>query len=121
MGIIPSRSVHIYSINLTKFEKGTLLTDNNNCSQQQQQYPNSLDNPSNTATFFELDVECGGGTYMRSLARDIAMKLGSVATVTSIIRVKQGPFMMEDALERDRWCVEEFINSIDKCKELYDL
>lgn len=42
-----------------------------------------------TATF---EVLCGKGTYMRSLARDIALKLGTVGHVTYLRRLKVGVF-----------------------------
>lgn len=34
-----------------------------------------------------LDIECGGGTYIRSLCRDIAKRLGTVAYMSFIIRL----------------------------------
>jgi tRNA pseudouridine55 synthase len=44
---------------------------------------------------FIIDVECGGGTYIRSLIRDIAYALNSVATMTQLQRTKQGPFTLK--------------------------
>ena len=41
---------------------------------------------------FGLDVECGGGTYNRSLVRNIGISLDTVATMTSLVRKQQGPF-----------------------------
>jgi tRNA pseudouridine55 synthase len=37
-------------------------------------------------------VECGKGSYMRSLARDIALALGTVGHVTALRRIAVGPF-----------------------------
>lgn len=37
---------------------------------------------------FRVEVECEGGTYMRSLARDIGIQLGTRALATEIIRTK---------------------------------
>jgi tRNA pseudouridine55 synthase len=35
-----------------------------------------------------LDIACGGGTYIRSIARDLGIAVGSVATLASLIRTK---------------------------------
>ncbi len=48
-----------------------------------------------SATFF---VACGKGTYIRSLARDIALALGSVGHVSSLRRLSVGPFCEADAI-----------------------
>jgi tRNA U55 pseudouridine synthase TruB len=52
---------------------------------------------------FALSVNCGGGTYIRSLVRDIGYELGTVATMTGLVRTKQGPFVLEDALTKEDW------------------
>jgi len=39
-----------------------------------------------------FDILCGGGTYMRSLARDLALKLGTVGYMSCLIRLSSGPF-----------------------------
>ena len=44
---------------------------------------------------FSIRVECGGGTYIRSLVRDIGLELGTVATMTKLERTKQGSFLPE--------------------------
>ncbi|WP_294189890.1 tRNA pseudouridine(55) synthase TruB [uncultured Sphingomonas sp.] len=41
------------------------------------------------------------GTYIRSLARDIAQSLGTVAHVTWLHRVKAGPFALQQAITLD--------------------
>jgi tRNA pseudouridine55 synthase len=41
------------------------------------------------------------GTYIRSLARDIARALGTVGHVTMLRRVKAGPFVLENAISLD--------------------
>lgn len=40
----------------------------------------------------ELEILCGKGTYVRSLARDLARMLGTCAHVASLRRTKVGPF-----------------------------
>jgi len=41
------------------------------------------------------------GTYIRSLARDIALALGTVGHVTMLRRIKAGPFTLKDAISLD--------------------
>jgi tRNA pseudouridine55 synthase len=45
---------------------------------------------------------CSGGTYIRSLARDIASKSGSVAHVAELRRTKSGFFCIEDAITLEK-------------------
>eukprot|EP00548_Thalassiothrix_antarctica_P012106 CAMPEP_0194161062 /NCGR_PEP_ID=MMETSP0152-20130528/78735_1 /TAXON_ID=1049557 /ORGANISM="Thalassiothrix antarctica, Strain L6-D1" /LENGTH=365 /DNA_ID=CAMNT_0038870811 /DNA_START=204 /DNA_END=1301 /DNA_ORIENTATION=- len=47
---------------------------------------------------FCIEVECGGGTYIRSLVRDIGIALGTVATMTQLERTKQGQFFLDHCL-----------------------
>lgn len=42
-------------------------------------------------------ITCGGGTYVRSLARDFARAVGSAAHLTALRRVRTGPFDVRDA------------------------
>jgi tRNA pseudouridine55 synthase len=51
-----------------------------------------------TATF---RCVCGKGTYVRSLARDIAEKLGTKAYVSRLSRENVGPFSLKDAISLD--------------------
>jgi tRNA pseudouridine55 synthase len=46
----------------------------------------------------ELEVVCGKGTYIRSLARDLGERLGCGALVETLRRTRVGPFSVEDAL-----------------------
>jgi tRNA pseudouridine55 synthase len=50
---------------------------------------------------FVLDVECGSGTYMRSLGRDIARALNCSAVMSSLRRIAVGGFTVEDAVSYD--------------------
>ena len=43
-------------------------------------------------------IACGGGTYIRSLARDLARLAGSAAHLTQLRRTRSGPFRVDDAL-----------------------
>jgi tRNA pseudouridine55 synthase len=46
-------------------------------------------------------VECGKGTYVRSLARDIALSLGTCAHISSLRRTRVGSFFESDAISLD--------------------
>ena len=46
----------------------------------------------------ELEVRCGKGTYVRSLARDLGDRLGCGALVQTLRRTRVGPFAAEDAV-----------------------
>lgn len=48
-----------------------------------------------------LTAHVSKGTYIRSLARDIALALGTVGHVTMLRRSKAGPFTLEDAISLD--------------------
>jgi tRNA pseudouridine55 synthase len=51
----------------------------------------------------EIRVSCSKGTYIRSLARDIGLKLGSGAHLTGLVRTATGEFLLQNALS-----LEEF-------------
>ncbi len=70
---LSSHSVHIYSIQILNYA-----------------YPH-----------LELEVRCGKGTYIRSLARDVGERLGFGALVQELRRTRIGPFTSEGALTLD--------------------
>ena len=49
-----------------------------------------------------LTAHVSKGTYIRSLARDIALALGTVGHVTMLRRVKAGPFTLVDSISLDK-------------------
>ncbi len=59
-----------------------------------------------------IRVECGKGTYIRALARDIGKRLNSGAYLTSLRRTRIGSFSVEDALS-----VIDFKEQLDIKKE----
>lgn len=59
---------------------------------------------------FSFDIECGGGTYIRSLARDIAAKLGTRAVMSALVRTQSGIFTIKNAVETSALSCEN-INS----------
>lgn len=70
---VPSRSVEVYSLNVLDWRAGE---------------------------FPELDVEiaCGGGTYIRSIARDLGAELGTGATLAKLLRTESNGFLLQDSL-----------------------
>lgn len=57
-----------------------------------------LDSP-DAARFW---VACGKGMYVRSLARDLALELGTFGHVTVLRRLKAGPFRLEQAISLEK-------------------
>jgi tRNA pseudouridine55 synthase len=48
-----------------------------------------------------LEVTCSRGTYIRALARDIAVALGTLGHLTALVRTRVGSFGIEDAVSLD--------------------
>jgi tRNA pseudouridine55 synthase len=68
-----------------------------------------LDTAGDEAT---LSATVSKGTYIRSLARDIAHALGTVGHVTMLKRTRAGPFTLEKAISLD------FLNDAAKARQL---
>lgn len=49
-------------------------------------------------TKYEFSITCSSGTYIRSIARDMGHLLGSLATMTALVRVKSGFFTINEAM-----------------------
>jgi tRNA pseudouridine55 synthase len=47
----------------------------------------------------ELEIECGGGTYVRSLGRDLAESLGTAAVMSALTRTAIGDFRLQNAVD----------------------
>jgi tRNA pseudouridine55 synthase len=71
--VLKERRVEIFSLELLSYEAGEAL----------------------------VDVRCSSGTYIRSLARDIAIACGSRAHLRALERLSIGPFCVEDAVSPD--------------------
>lgn len=74
----PVRRVHINSINLIS----DIIYENDICK-------------------FEIEVECGKGTYIRTLATQIGALLNYPAHMSHLIRLKSGGFSLEQAIKLD--------------------
>ena len=104
--VIESRQVHIYSLDL-------LLHNNNDES-------DDVNCKTKPLSHFGIEVECGGGTYIRSLVRDMGLALDTVATMTSLVRTKQGVFLPEHCLEEAQWSsnVESIWEAIESSRDI---
>ena len=58
-------------------------------------------------TQFDFEIECGKGTYIRSLAHDLGDALGCGAYLSSLRRTQNGEYSVEDA-----WSLESLIECI---------
>ena len=72
---LKAKTVHIAAIELTDFDPQHML--------------------------MSIRVECGKGTYIRSLARDIGRALGSGAYLTALCRTRLGNVRIEDCITID--------------------
>jgi len=54
----------------------------------------------------QLDIECGSGTYVRALGRDLAASLGTAAVMSALKRTAIGAFRVEDAVPLDELTAE---------------
>jgi tRNA pseudouridine55 synthase len=57
----------------------------------------------------DIEVRCGKGTYIRSLARDLGERLGCGALIETLRRTRVGPFRVEDGVALDADTVRESV------------
>lgn len=50
----------------------------------------------------ELAIDCGSGTYVRSIGRDLGRVLGCGAVLSALVRTRIGPYRIEDAVAPDQ-------------------
>ena len=82
-----------------------------------------------------LRTQCSGGTYIRSLVRDIGRAMGSGATMTFLVRTRNGRFPIAEAVTVEDlgnnfveslipmrqvlpWCVDEVIENPEAARRL---
>ena len=81
---IADRAITVYRIEVQKFE-----------------YPE-----------LQLDIECGSGTYVRALGRDIGAALGTGAVMSALERTAIGPFSIEQAVALDCLTTESLLEHV---------
>jgi tRNA pseudouridine55 synthase len=59
-----------------------------------------------------LEVECGGGTYIRSLGRDLARSLGTEAVMSALVRTAIGGFRLSEACKPGDLNKEDIANRL---------
>lgn len=62
-----------------------------------------------------LTAHVSKGTYIRSLARDIAHVLGTVGHVTMLRRIKAGPFELDSAISLDKLADAAKARTLEQC------
>jgi len=67
----------------------------------------------NNKTIFKFKCSVSKGTYIRSLIRDIALKLNTVGIMTDLRRIRQGKFSIENSIKIDDINSNKLINIID--------
>ncbi len=86
------RRIHVNSIELLEFD-----------------YPN-----------FKLAIVCGSGTYIRSLGRDIGLRLSSGAVMTGLVRTAIGRFKLQDAISSDELSYNSIAQGLRPPMEAFD-
>jgi len=70
-----------------------------------------------STTEISLNVHCGKGFYVRSLARDLARALGTLGHVKSLRRTASGPFRIEAALDGEHMSAEAILERLIPLRE----
>ena len=73
---------------------------------------------------FKFLIECSSGTYVRSLIRDLAYNLNSLATVTFLQRAKTGAFDINNSVNLDdllKSNINDYIVPIEKVFSNYQI
>ncbi len=60
-----------------------------------------LKNSQEKSGVFTFEITCGGGTYIRSIARDMAKLLNAYCTMTALERVKSGVFDIKNSVSAE--------------------
>ena len=68
-----------------------------------------MDVLSTTDATVELEIECSGGTYVRTIANDLGEKVGCGAYLQSLVRTQIGRFSLEGAKTLDEVTIEDLI------------
>jgi tRNA pseudouridine55 synthase len=60
----------------------------------------------------EIDIECGSGTYVRALGRDLAAELGTAAVMSALQRIAIGRFHIDDSVPLKELTPEAFAENL---------
>lgn len=67
---------------------------------------------------YSFEIECGGGTYIRSIARDLGIRLETSAIMSSLIRTKSGLFTIENSVCTENLTPENIADYIIKTEDV---
>ena len=73
---------------------------------------NKIDILSYDNDILRVEIECGAGTYIRALGRDIAYKLETYATMISLQRTQVGVFSLYDAISLNDCTIDNISSKI---------
>ncbi len=110
---IQPKPVSIYSFEITAFRPGTQNTQiiqntpNIQNTPTKNLYQNPLGEVPSHLPQLDFRIHCGKGTYIRSLARDLGLALGSGAFLSALRRESIGHYSVTNALQLDQ--VESFL------------
>lgn len=69
-----------------------------------------------TAPKLEVEIKCGSGTYIRSLARDLGKMLNCGGLMHSLVRTAIGPFSLENAIPGETLSERaDFASDLEDC------
>lgn len=70
---------------------------------------------------FTFEIHCSAGTYIRSICRDLAYSLGTLATMTAITRLRAGEFSIESSITIDELIIqgENAVIPLEKALECF--
>lgn len=115
------RTVHIHAFEITAFRAGTAapiqqLTPDTHfptpyaSSSSPHLYRNPLGEIPSHLPQLDFRITCGKGTYIRSLARDLGIALGSGAFLSALCREQVGDYTLAYALQLDE--IESYLTRL---------
>jgi tRNA pseudouridine55 synthase len=66
----------------------------------------------------QLQIECGSGTYIRSIGRDLARDLGTEAVMSALRRTRVGPFHQSEAVPLESLTRENLAGALRPPEEM---
>lgn len=108
---IKPKPVQVYSFEITAFRKGQAGPTGSTCltsltSPTKNLYKNPLGEVPKHLPQVDFRIRCGKGTYIRSIARDFGIALGSGAFLSALRREQVGQYTIDQAITIDQ--VEDF-------------
>lgn len=115
---IQPKPVNVYSFEITNFREGVqgsaseckVVHDESFGQQYSHLYRNPLGEVPPHLPQVDFRIHCGKGTYIRSLARDLGLALGSGAFLSALRREQIGDYTVADALQLDQ--VEVYLSEL---------